>query len=176
MTGCGRNGVRRRCRDLRPSRRCDRSTDLATVANRREISMISPEADRTEAAIRADRARIKQILALPESRGREGLAKTLALYTDMNIAEARAALNAAPRAGAEAAAVEAGTTDNSFDWERAGKQAAEQLLSAGVQRICATDGTTFDGINASAADPVAFDFSAYNEGAQAAKRLLGKES
>ncbi|MGY4355533.1 hypothetical protein QA633_43630 [Bradyrhizobium barranii] len=50
------------------------------------------------ATIKAERNRFAAILALPEAKGREGLAVTLATTTDMSVDQIKAALAAAPAA------------------------------------------------------------------------------
>ncbi|WP_316185372.1 MULTISPECIES: hypothetical protein [unclassified Bradyrhizobium] len=54
-------------------------------------------------AVKAERDRIAAINALPEAKGREGLAMTLATSTDMSVDQVRAALAAAPTAAADGA-------------------------------------------------------------------------
>ncbi|WP_029084339.1 hypothetical protein [Bradyrhizobium sp. th.b2] len=52
------------------------------------------------ATAQAERDRIAAINALPEAKGREGLAMNLATTTSMTVAQARAALAAAPLSAA----------------------------------------------------------------------------
>ena len=118
-------------------------------------------ADDIQFHIEQDRKRVRSILALPEARGREKLASVLAYQANMTIDDARAALNAAPSA-AEPAEPKAASKQDEFDW---GEAAVQALLRISGRQIELADKAT---------DAAAFDFGAYDEGAQAAKRLLGK--
>lgn len=62
------------------------------------------QSETNTAAVKADRDRIAAISALPEAKGREGLAMTLAT-TGLSVDQARAALAAAPIDPAAASAM-----------------------------------------------------------------------
>ncbi|RXG93036.1 hypothetical protein [Bradyrhizobium zhanjiangense] len=55
-------------------------------------------------AVKTERNRFAAIVALPEAKGREGLAMTLATTTDMTVDQVKAALASAPTAPAGARA------------------------------------------------------------------------
>lgn len=84
-------------------------------------------------AIQADRKRVSTILAHPAAKGREALAKVLAMNANLDVEAAVGVLNAAPRAGASVA--KPLKPLSGFDWEREGRRAARALLNVGVTNI-----------------------------------------
>lgn len=75
------------------------------------------------ATIKAERNRFAAILALPEAKGREGLAVTLATTTDMSADQIKVALAAAP-------AAVAGDTDMGQSVDQGNQQQNSQSVSA----------------------------------------------
>jgi capsid assembly protease len=78
-------------------------------------------------AVKADRARFAAITALPEAKGREGLAMNLATSTDMTVDQVKVALAAAPAAVAAARAGDSDiglTVDHGADASKSGQNAS----------------------------------------------------
>lgn len=78
-------------------------------------------------AIKAERNRFAAILALPEAKGREGLAQTLATTTDMSADQIKVALAAAPAA---VAGERAGDAEIGLSVDQGKQQQNSQSVSA----------------------------------------------
>ncbi|MDH2341506.1 hypothetical protein [Bradyrhizobium sp. SSUT77] len=103
-----------------------KSVDEARAALTAAPIAAAADVPATAGTIKAERARFATILALPEAKGREGLAVTLATTTDMSADQIKVALAAAPAA---VAGERAGDTEIGLSVDQGKQQQNSQSTS-----------------------------------------------